>query len=654
MAKNQKQYQEFIIDGQPVHAPLGVSELEVRRFMQKEKQPKQTASHLKAPDIAKLLPTKMTNVDLPESFARGFGRSAAKSVAGLGEFITGKPINLPEEPKDLTIGQRIGRGFGAATEELGKTALGFTAGSKLGAPFGMPGRAAGALLGSIGAHYLTQPGPRLGAERGLAAVKGAGYALGYGLGHPERREIEQGIAQAEKNIQPYEAALKNLQTGKTAAETALKQEKRLSKKEIGISDLGSLEYQKKLAQEEMPRAQQKIQQIEAKENLKEIFKPEEDRTHAVNIHKIMKQKLEEKQKSLGGLYTKFKEKHSGKQIETGVQKTAQQIIDELPKPTSSELFGMGAKSAEQLGHEVDAKIVPITKDINSVFDNWRSLKRYAQRARGKARAAGEDLSPDEKNNLISQANSYEQAATKLEQLIAENDKRANTNYGQSLEELKGINQRYSNEYAPIYDTNVFWNMRKQGKAPPNFIETIEGLHPGKEILRNIVKSDEKLLKSSLGQMLEKEPESALEIGKNTLLNPYLAEHKPSQEWYKKLKTSMGYMTPEQKQQFGLVQQALKIQEAAKSARTPQELKSVIKNADEYIARLEKAENNLEKINESIKTTEEQKISNEKLIKQLQDQRKKLSILKTGLAPAALKYGAKKIKKIISLGRKMIT
>ena len=639
------------INGQEYEVPEGYTKLDVMRALSEQNKPKQLSPSLpvKSYDSKTNLP-EQTNAGWAESYLRGLGRETLKSGTGLGQFVTGKQFNLPEEPEELTLSQRLGRFLGEQTAGIGKTAAGFTAGAKLGAPFGPIGRGIGALSGAFASHYLTQPGERLSLERAKAGAGGLTEALAYGTGHPERRMLEKGIKEAEQKIPAYETALKSLAQPKQAAEQTLEAEKLASRKEMGISDIGALEYRKSEAQKELPRGEQKLKQIEAKANLKEIFKPEENKTHGVNIYKMMKQRLAEKQQSLGELYTKFKEKHAGKQIETGVQKSANQIIEELPEPGTSELFGMGAKSAEELGHEVDAKITPITKDINTVFDNWRSLKRYAQRALGKARAAGEDLSQDEKNDLIAKANLYEQAAVKLENLIKENDARANTNYAQSLEELKGINQRYANEYAPIYDTNVFWSMRKQGKAPSNFLEAIEGEHPGKEILRNIVQGDEKLLKSSLGQMLEKKPESAFEADKKALLNPYLAKHEQSQKWYDQLKTSMGYMSPEQRQQFGLVQEALKIQEAAKTARTPDELQNIISNADEYIARIKKAEENLEKANQSIKITKEQIAENEKLITNLQDQRKKLHVLKTGLASALLRGGAGAIRKVYKLGK----
>ena len=270
----------------------------------------------------------------------------------------------------------------------------------------------------------------------------------------------------------------------------------------------------------LPAYQQELENISnagknlTNELLPSKFSPEEGRTltHEENIFRMTAQKLKEMQKELGGKYEKFKEKHLGQEVETGIQKTAQQIIDELPEPSSLELFGVNSKSAEELGHEINAQIVPVNKNVNTIFDNYRSMRKYAQRALNKAFAKDSGLSPDEVNELKFIAKGYNTQADKLEKLLED------AKYGESLNELKNINKDYAEKYAPIYRTNIYWNMLNSGKVPEDFLKQITGLTEGRKIFRNIVKNNPELRKAAIGQHAKT---SEGLVADDVVLEPYL-------------------------------------------------------------------------------------------------------------------------------------
>lgn len=273
--------------------------------------------------------------------------------------------------------------------------------------------------------------------------------------------------------------------------------KDLPKYEQELSNLGNIEN--KLSNELTPKT----------------YYPEEDRilTHEENIGKIVTDKLKSKQLELGEEYNKFKLGHQDKSIDIGYKKSAQNVIDEMKsEPTFNELFGIDAKSAEEQAHNINQLIVPDTKNLNTLFDNYRSLRTLAQRAMGKARSPGAGLTQDETRAYEAASNKYNSLADKLENIITE------SGYEKPLEKLKKINERYSKEYAPVYNTNVFWSMRRKGKGPSDFLNEITGLTEGNAIYRNLVKSNPELRKAAISQHAR--TPSGL-IDKNIVLDPYL-------------------------------------------------------------------------------------------------------------------------------------
>lgn len=675
MANNKKPYQEFVIDGQPVHAPHGVSELEVRRFMQKQKQSKAPTASLSGPKISKINQRPSPQQGIGESYLRGAGKEIASSAAGLGQFVTGKKFNLPDEPEDLSLEQRLARFLGGETVGVGKTALGIQAGYRAGRPFGLTGQAIGGLLGAIGAHYLTQPGPRVGYERAGAGLKGLGEAVTYGTGHPERRLIESEIREIEtKKLPEYAKALseadlsqKELQLEKLLIEQGLNEPKgqltelrRQAKKETGFSDLGSLEEEKEklkgkagidlegeqpISSANFPAEGQgpvdiaKQEAESAKTELTNIFEPKENEpTHETKIYDLLTKDLAKKQSSLGKEYQDFKESHAKKTINDGYVKDANQIISELPDPNSLQLFGYGAESAEEVATKVNRQLVPITKDVNTLFDNWRSLKRYSQRARGKARARASGLSEDEKTSLMNAADKWDAAAAKIAKVLEDN------NFGKSLNELKNLNTRYANEYAPIYDTSAYWYMDKEGKAQPNFLSAIEGDTPGKKILREAVKANPDILKSAIGQAVQENPNIAVKGYKKTLLEPYVKSHAESKPYFEQLKSALNKLPAAEKEQAALLAESLSLQKTAEKIKTArdaeasiQKIDKHIKNIDEVVKKINEKEGQIQNINiqkatnaiERLRVEQEQTAAKREL-DALLDQRQKLALYKVGI------------------------
>jgi hypothetical protein len=701
MANNKKQYQEFIIDGQPVHAPLGVSELEVRRFMQKQSQSKKPSATMTGPKISKMTQKPSREESRLESFIGGAGSEVAKSGAGLGQFVTGKQYNLPEEPQNLGPYQRYLRFLGKQAAGMGKTAAGVALGSKLGSPFGPTGRAVGGLIGAVASHYLTQPGERLSKERALAGAQGGLEAVLYGTGHPERKEIEGAIREIETREMPRYASdltqarskqaglsLEKLQMEKelAAPKEQLTALQRQAKKETGRSELGSLERKKELLKEKTkinlegeqpisasnfpiegqgPADVAKQQAKAAETELTKIFTPKEgEPTHQTNIHNLLKEDLAQKQSALGQEYQDFKKTHAGQVIKEGYVKDANQIIAELPDPTSMELFGVGAESAEETASKINRQLVPITKDVNTLFDNWRSLKRYSQRARGKARTRASGLSEDEKTKLTNAADKWDAAAAKIAKVLEDN------NYGKSLDELKNLNTRYANEYAPIYDTSAYWYMDKEGKAPPNFLDNIEGNTKGKKILQEAVKNNQNILKSALGQAIEDNPKIAIQGYKKTLLNPYVKSHAESKPYFEQLNTALGKLPAAEIEQAELIKESLSLQKSAEKIKTAREAEINIQKIDDHIEKIDKVVSAIEAKQKQIKDIElkqatenieklkikQKNIAAQQKLDALKDQRKKLALYKVGvirkfnLQPKKLfttiKKGFKAAKKII--------
>jgi len=607
-------------------------------------------------------------------FPRGVLGQLKKSKAGLQEFITGKPSDY-EMPAAKQTFPEIAREYaGSGLAHIGKTVSGALAGAKLGKSLGPYGSGIGALLGAAGAQYLTQPGPRVGLERIGAGGTGLLEALTVGTGHPERIKLSREIRAQEAQLPEYGAKLLGQESELEAAKKLTALEKQKAVEKTGVSDIGSLKRKKLLAEEQLsglPSKQElsmkdiseerpglpllapekgmgvadiaKQKAEDAETQLKDIFiQKENEPTHETNIHNLMKQDLSKKQKALGKEYQDFKKEHAEKTIDEGYVKDANQIIDELPDPTVLQLFGQGVESAEELGTRVNQQLIPVTKDVNTIFDNWRSLNRYAQRARGKATALAKDLSQDERNILLSAAKKYDAAAAKLETTLTKNG------YKSSLDKIKNLNTRYANEYAPIYDTNAFWYMEKEGKAPPNFLEAIEGNVKGKQILRETVKSNPNILKSALGQAIESNPKSALEGNKKALLNPYIKSHAQSKPYFEQLSESLKRLPSAEKEQAELIKESTRIENAGneilkkiklkkEAAIKREELSGVVANTDEYISRLSRAITNEEEKMRTTQMTKNEMAQALKRLEQLQQQRDKLGVIKNGLGLSVAKY-----------------
>ncbi|MBU3682117.1 MAG: hypothetical protein FGM16_09285 [Flavobacterium sp.] len=649
------------LDGQEYEYGNGVTREQVEKFHAKtyksQKQPKQEKAGF-----------------FETGFPRGVLGQLKKSKAGVKEFVTGKPEEYELTAAPQTFGEIGWENLGSKLAHLGKTASGALAGAKLGKSFGPYGSGIGALIGAGGTQYLTQPGPRAGLERVAAGLSGALETLMVGTGHPERIKLGRQIQEQQQKIPDYALKLLKQEEEAGTAKEFTQFEKEKAIEETGASSIGSLKRKKKIAEEKlakMPSEQELAikdkregmgllpllppekgmgigditkQKAEIAENqLKNIFEPQEGApTHETNINNLIKNDLAIKQSALGKEYQNFKENHANKTIEEGYVKDANQIISELPDPGMLELFGYGSKSAEELGNEVNKQLIPITKNVNTVFDNWRSLKRYAQRARGKARAMGKDISPDERNALISAADKYDAAAAKLETTLEKNK------YGNSLKEIKNLNSRYANEYAPIYDTNAFWYMQKEGAAPPNFLNAIEGNVKGKEILRNTVKNNPELLKSALGQAIGENPKEAFKGAKKTLLNPYIKSHAESKPYFEQLKSAIEKLPTAEKEQADLIKESIRVQNSGnellkniklkKEARIERkELSNVVGKTEEYIARLTRAITNKKEKMRNVQMTKKQQAQAEKELMQLQEQKDKLGVIKNGLGLTAAKY-----------------
>lgn len=655
---------KITLDGQEYEYGNGVTLDQVKKYHEKNFRP------------SKPQPEK-TSVGSEKGFSKGILGQARKSRAGLQEFITGNPVDYLEQSPMQTPQELWHEKLGSAAAHLGKTAIGIGAGSKLGAPFGPMGRAVGGILGAFGSQYLTQPGPRFGLDRLGSGAEGAIEALTFGTGHKERFDLNKQIREHKKPLAGFDERIARQEAQLESAKKFTEREKSKAFVDTGSSKVEALTRKRNEAKEELKGlpsdealsaldvregrpilpalppekgmgpldiAQKNVQFHE--DRLKNIFEPKENMpTHETNINEIMKSELKQKQAALGSEYQGFKKQHEGRVIKDGYVKDANQIIEELPNPDELQLFGYGAESAEEQATKVNQQLVPVTKDVNSLFDNWRSLKRYAQRARGKARAMGEDISPDERNSLLNAASKYDAAASKLEATLKDNG------YEQSLNKIKDLNSRYANEYAPIYDTKAFWYMQKEGKAPPNFLNAIEGNVRGKEILRDIVKSNPDLLKSSLGQAIKGDPRAALEGDKKALLNPYIQSHAASEPYFKKLKQSLELLPVAEKQHTQLINEATRIRTAGDEIlknikmkkEVPvqkQQLKETISKTDEYISRLTRAISEEENKSRALNATKAEKLRAEKKITELKEQKDKLGVIKNGLL---LTFGTKVVK-----------
>lgn len=271
----------------------------------------------------------------------------------------------------------------------------------------------------------------------------------------------------------------------------------------------------------LPAYQQELENISnagknlTNELLPGKFSPEEGRTltHEENIFRLANQKLAEKQAVLGKEYQKFKSLHEDKQITLPThQEQARNIIEQMQKePTYSELFGIGMEPEEQ-AMKVNQQIIPDVRKANTLFDNYRSLTRLAQRAMGKARAKGVDMTPDERAIYEAASAKYNKMANELANIIED------AGYKESLDNIKKINQRYANEYAPIYNTSVYWNMLKEGKSPADFLNKITGLKEGNKIFRDLVKNNPELRKAAIGQHAKT---SEGLVADDVVLEPYL-------------------------------------------------------------------------------------------------------------------------------------
>jgi len=275
----------------------------------------------------------------------------------------------------------------------------------------------------------------------------------------------------------------------------------------------------------LPAYQQELQNIANAEQsltnelLPNKFAPEEGRTltHEENIFKLANEKLAEKQASLGKEYQEFKSLNQDKEITMPThQEQASNIIEQMQKePTFSELFGVGMEPEEQ-AYKVNRQILPDVRKANTLFDNYRSLTRLAQRAMGKARAKGVDLTPDERAIYEAASQKYNKMANELGDVIKD------AGYGESLENIKKINKKYADEYAPIYKTSIYWNMLKEGKSPSNFLKEITGLTAGKKIFRDLVKGNPELRKAAIGQHAKT---SEGLVARDEVLEPYLQAEK---------------------------------------------------------------------------------------------------------------------------------
>lgn len=132
------------------------------------------------------------------------------------------------------------------------------------------------------------------------------------------------------------------------------------------------------------------------------------------------------------------------------------------------------------------------------LDAYRELKHQKGKALMQARKGGSGIGPQARKEFVMEAKEIGKNEEKLRSAL---DK-LNPEY---LRRLKMIDTQFAKHIAPLYENNMYQEMKKHGHTSKNMMEYLHGTTPGNATLNKIVEKNPNLQKLIIGQQYASKP-----------------------------------------------------------------------------------------------------------------------------------------------------
>lgn len=527
----------LVLDGKKYQFGNGVTESQVRAFHEKNKQAQQA-------------PTTNYNIDREpkgpgEQFAYGLKRKYQESGAGLKEFLTGTPSNLPISADIPSgTGESIARGAGSALGRLSEMAAEVYAGGKLGQKIG---GAKGALIGSIAgpfvAGYLKQPGERLGLERlisgGLEAASSGGYKASKGvlgmylagrkatnlqenLVNKKREALEasKAYATAQKQIPGFGTTVKRLEskisageeklpeliTKKTGLETSIEKSKNLIPKiKEELKNYPEKKFELELPKKPEAPQLSELEKIARQEEefttkAKEIFNPKINyNLAAAEEHNKL---FDEISKNVTKKYNDVLKDVDTKEILAGqkgydIYQEVAKSLGEKAAPLKNLIPDKILNSEEQdliTGLEDFEKLKPVPTE--KVLSFYKTAKQTARKFSNDAWQEANGLTEVERTNLQKASEQFTGLAEKLKKVLNIIDPKI-------IPKLEEADAYFAKNKAPFYARPEHWEAQNKGQITSDILESThadKSVAPEANFLRKLILENENYRRAALGKI----------------------------------------------------------------------------------------------------------------------------------------------------------
>lgn len=549
----------LVLDGKKYQFGNGVTESQVRAFHEKNKQTQQA------------LPTDYGIEKQPkgaaEQFAYGLKRKYQESGAGLKEFLTGRPSNLPISA-DLpsNAGENIARGAGSSLGRLSELAAESYAGAKLGQKIG---GARGALIGGIAGPfvggYLKQPGERIGLERlisgGLEAASSGGYKAGKGVlgiykAGKETKNLQENLVGKKREAfeagRAYETAQKEIPIPDA---TVQKLESKILSGKKELSELQakktSLEANIQKSNKLIPKIEEELQNYPEKKfdieypqkpevpqlsSIEKIARQEEQFTKAAE--KVFDPKLdynkaaaEEHNKLFNEISENVNRKYNNvlKDVDTKDILAGQKGYDIYQKAAKS----LGEKAAPLKDLIPDKILNPEEQNLITGLEDFEKLKSiptekvlsFYKTARQTARKFNNNawqeasgLTDIEKANLKTASKQFTGLAEKLKEVLNAIDPKI-------ISKLKEADAYFAENKAPFYARPEHWEAQK-GLITSDILESTHAdsnVAPEAAFLRKLIMGNENYRRAALGKIFSKNYKKLIEEGDFEKYNDFVEQ-----------------------------------------------------------------------------------------------------------------------------------
>lgn len=244
---------------------------------------------------------------------------------------------------------------------------------------------------------------------------------------------------------------------------------------------------------------------EAQSNVANAIRPIEEylgrgAEHDVEAAAHINEAVNKRKAEIGDMFNQVQENLAGKTLELRNPRDAKTIINEITELVRAQKSH--TPEAVALMDELQGLKETSTIPADRFMSAWRTTDKLAKEAR--RNAFRRDISRDEHDKFIEQANTLDQKATEMEQIL---DKGVGS---ENIELLKKARRRWATEVTPLYRNRIYNDALNKGRIDnADIMKELRGTGEGQDILNQIVSENPFLLRSIVGQRFAENPEGLL-------------------------------------------------------------------------------------------------------------------------------------------------